>query len=241
MQDLLALAKEAAKIAGNEILKIQEPVVKIKLDGTFVTNADLKSNEIIFDILNKSSINICSEEKILSYEKRKKAPFWLIDPLDGTSNYIKNKKDFCICISLIDGNRPILGLIYDVGNKNMYYSVKGMQVYKNGEVINNIKKESNKALISLRKEQNINNSKIPFSYGYSALNIGSALKFCALLDGRADVYLRFERLSSWDISAGDFLINQNGGLMLGLDKQKINYNKSNFSCKPFIAFASMIK
>lgn len=239
MQDLLALAKKAAKLAGSELMEIKHPLIKTKPDGTLVSSADLKANEIICEILKESKINICSEEQILAYEKRLKAPFWLIDPLDGTNNYLKNKRDFCICISLIENTRPILGLIYDVCNKDIYYSAKNMPVYKNQEILNKIKKESNKALISLRKDQNPNNSKIPFSYGYSALNIGSALKFCALLEGDADVYLRYERLNSWDLAAGDFLINQSGGLMLGLDKQKLNYNTPNFSCKPFIAFSSV--
>lgn len=240
MQDLLNLALKAAKLAGKEILSIDNPVIKTKSDGTCITNADLKSNEIIFDILSKSKINICSEERTLSYEIRKKAPFWLIDPLDGTSNYIKNKRNFCICISLIDGNRPILGLIYDVCNDDIYYSTGDYKVYKNNEILKNVTKASNKALISLRKEQNIFNKIIPFRYNYEALEIGSALKFCALLEGKADLYLRFEELSSWDIAAGDFLCTQHGGLMLGLDKKKINYNKPNFACKPFIAFSSVM-
>lgn len=239
MQDLLTLAKKAAKLAGEELLNIKHPLIKTKPDGSLVSSADLKANEIICDILKESKISICSEEQILDYEKRKKAPFWLIDPLDGTTNYLKTKKNFCICISLIDGTRPILGLIYDVCNKDIYYSAKGIPVYKNQEILNKIKKESNKALVSLRKDQNENNAKIPFSYGYTALNIGSALKFCALLEGFADVYLRYEMLNSWDLAAGDFLINQSGGLMLGLDKQKLNYNKPNFTCKPFIAFSSV--
>ncbi|MBT0882790.1 3'(2'),5'-bisphosphate nucleotidase CysQ [Campylobacter sp. 2018MI13] len=239
MQELLTLAKKAARIAGDEIIDIKYPLINTKPDGTLVSSADLKANEIIFDILGKSKINICSEEQILDYEKRKKTLFWLIDPLDGTNNYLKNRKNFCVCISLIEDTRPILGVIYDVCNKNLYYSAKNMPVYKNQEILNKVRKESNKALVSLRKEQDINNSKIPFSYGYSALNIGSALKFCALLEGDADVYLRYERLNSWDLAAGDFLINQSGGLMLGLDKQKLNYNTPNFSCKPFIAFSSV--
>lgn len=239
MQDLINLAKKAAFTAGEEILAIKHPLITLKIDGSPVSSADLKASEIICEILSESKIDICSEEKILSYEKRQKAPFWLIDPIDGTSNYLKTRSNFCICISLIDGTRPILGLIYDVCNNNFYYSAKGMLVYKNHDILGKNKLESNKALISLRKSENPLNKEIPFKYNYEPLNVGSALKFCALLEGEADVYLRYEVLNSWDLAAGDFLINQSGGLMIGLDKQKINYNMVDFSTKPFIALSNV--
>lgn len=239
MQDLLDLAKKAAVIAGNEILDIKHPLIMTKPDGSPISSADLKANEIIFEILSQSKINICSEEKILSYEQRKNAPFWLVDPLDGTKNYLKNRNNFCVCISLIDGTRPILGLIYDVCNKNIYYAVKDGKVYKNHDILGKNKLESNKALISLSKTQIDLNSQIPKKYNYKPLDIGSALKFCALLEGDADVYLRYEVLNSWDIAAGDFLINQSGGLMIGLDKREINYNMKDFSTKSFIALSNV--
>ncbi|MBZ7986538.1 3'(2'),5'-bisphosphate nucleotidase CysQ [Campylobacter canadensis] len=238
MQDLINIALNASKKAALYLKNANVSSTRLKQDGSLVSNVDLISNEIICDILSKSKYLICSEESILDYELRKNSTFWLIDPLDGTNNYLKNKKNYCICISLIENTRPILGLIYDVCNDNVYYSAINHHVYKNNTILKKVSKESKKALISLRKDDSIKNKDFALSHNFELAHIGSALKFCELLEGRADMYIRFENLNSWDLAAGDFLCNQSGGIMIGLDKKMLNYNKEDFKCSAFIALSN---
>lgn len=236
----LNLALDAAEKASKAILKEKENLkILSKEDGTALTSADIASNEILSEMLSKSDFKILSEEKILSYEERKNLEyFWLIDPLDGTKGFIKGQDEYCIMISLIHQKRPILALIKSPEKDEIFYAHKESKVYKNSNPLQKneafFKENQYTALLSINhlcKED----EEFAIKYKLKALNISSGLKFSALLEGKAGIYRRKENLNIWDIAAGDFLLNQNGGFMGKFDNNLLSYNEQNLRADYFIA------
>ncbi|OCR87601.1 3'(2'),5'-bisphosphate nucleotidase CysQ [Campylobacter fetus] len=239
MQELLNLSLKAAKAAGKAILRHYDNYdVTIKNDNSPLTSADLASNEAIFKELESSGIPICSEEKILDYKKRDgNSKFWLIDPLDGTKEFIAKNGEFCVCIALIDCARPILSVIYAPTSDEMFYSMGGSKVYKNGEILNSSYSEQNYIISG-----NFSHSKsvdiIANHFRLGILRYGSALKFCRLSEGKADVYARFCGSSIWDIAAGEFLLKESGGIVVSLqDEKELRYDKEDLRNDYFLALS----
>lgn len=209
-----------------------------KEDKSPLTSADLASNKILNDVLGSTDIKILSEEKLLSKEECEELKtFWLIDPLDGTSGFLKGSDEFCIMISLIHEDRPILALIKNPSKGDIFYAHQNTRVYKNDKILDISEQDfidnQSKALLSVNhlSKEDENFAK---KHNLTPINIGSGLKFCAILEGRAGVYKRFEKLNSWDIAAGDFLVNQKGGFMGTFSKEMILYSSLNYKCEPFI-------
>lgn len=240
---MLTLALEAANKASKALLKERKTLeIWQKDDDSPVSSADLAANESICEELLKSDIALCSEEQILPYSQRKNLKcFWLIDPLDGTKGFIKGSDEYCVLISLIYANRPILAVISQPSLDTHYYAHAHTKVYKNNVILQideaKFKAHQNIALVSVH-HPNAKNQAFLDKNGLQTKKVSSALKFCTLLEGEAGVYCRFENLHSWDISAGDFLLNQNGGLMCDFNKAPLLYNQESFSCPSFIATSS---
>ena len=238
MQELLNLAINAAKEAGSEILKHYEKFdVYVKEDKSPLTTADLAANEKIFEILGKSGIKICSEESILSYEERKNAEmFWLIDPLDGTREFIARNGEFCVCIALIKAGRPVLSVIYFPVSDELFYSKGEGIVYKNGEIL---PKCDDTPKIFLLGKHGISKKKVDLAeiFGYEKMGIGSAIKFCRICENKAGVYARLGKCSLWDVAAGDFLVVQSGGTIIDLKTRTLpRYDGESLENDPFLAF-----
>lgn len=241
---LLNMALEASKKASKAILN-EKQNLKIwqKDDKTFLSSADIKSNDILFEELKYSDIAICSEENQLSYDERKNLSyFWLIDPLDGTKGFLNNSKEYCILIALIHQKRPILSIIVNVEENIFYYGHKHSKIYKNNEILKRNEEEfktnQKTALISNNHQ---NTLKFLEQNSLKPLKINSALKFVYLLDGKASIYHRLVNLNSWDIAAGDFLINHSLGYMKDINNNFISYNEISFKCPYFLALAKDIK
>ncbi|MCR6591931.1 3'(2'),5'-bisphosphate nucleotidase [Campylobacter insulaenigrae] len=240
LDTLLELALKAGKEAAKILLEYKNKnTLWTKDDNSPVGLADIKSNEIISEILSSSDIAICSEENILSYEIRSQLEyFWLIDPLDGTKSYAKNDKEYCVLIALIHKNRPVLSLIVDVENDAYYYAHTHTKVYKNEKLINfddeAYKKVQNIALYSKNHD---NNEDFFIQNKLEGIKVSSALKFVYLLEAKAGIYPRFGGPKAWDIAAGDFLIIQNGGIMQDFNKNLLDYNTKDLALPSFIAFA----
>lgn len=242
---LLNLAVNASKMALAEILKARENLqIWTKTDGSPLSSADLAADGVLREILAKSDIKICSEEKLLDYTARRDLKaFWLIDPLDGTKGFLKGSDEFCVLVALIEDSRPILSVISTP--KAQFYAHKHTKVFKDGEILvqNEAKFTQNRhtALISVH-HPNPQNQAFLDKNALNPRKIGSAVKFAALLTGEAGIYHRFEALHGWDIAAGDFLLNQNGGFMGALNLQNneilgnfIAYDSPNLLAPPFIA------
>ena len=242
---MIKTIKTAMKEAASAILALRNSAkIYTKSDGSRVTDADFASNEILISALERF-YPVCSEERTLPWPMRQALPaFFLLDPLDGTSNFIAGKDDFCISLALIEGKRPSFGLIYDVCADLMLYSHEGL-IYENEQALDIKTRPETKhlALVSMRKSQDMRNYSYINKHSLTPLPYGSALKFYKLVKGEAGMYLRHERLSSWDIAAGDFLLNSAKGSMREFDPKLdtacdfISYNEEDFLSKPFIALA----
>lgn len=213
-----------------------------KEDKSPLTSADLASNKILNDILGSTDIKILSEEKLLSKEECEELKtFWLIDPLDGTSGFLKGSDEFCVMISLVHDNRPVLSLIQNPSKGDIFYAHAKTKVYKNDKLLQihqqEYEKNKYKALLSVNHLSK-DDEDFAKEHQLEAINIGSGLKFCAILEAKAGVYKRFEKLNIWDIVAGDFLINQNGGFMGDFSKKYILYHPLNYRSSPFICVSS---
>lgn len=242
LDNLLTLAIDASTKAGEAILK-EKKDLKIwqKDDDTPVSSADLTSNAILNEILGQSDIAICSEEKTLAFELRKNLPyFWLLDPLDGTKGFLNGSDEYCILIALIKEQRPILALIYQPQTQQILYAHQQSKVFKNHKELkideSIFLQNKFKALVSAHHQESKNKAFLQ-SNKLSPIKIASALKFNALCEGQAGVYVRFESLHSWDIAAGDFLLNQSGGFMCDFNQKPLLYNQKSFSCPHFIALS----
>jgi len=236
IQDIVIIAKEA----GNAIMQVykQDFEVEYKQDSSPLTLADKKANDIIKDGLNQLSVNfpILSEEgKEVLYEDRKHWEyFWLVDPLDGTKEFVKKNGEFTVNIALIHKDTPIFGVVYAPALGVCYWAKKGKGAFKDGEklplkVVNQrktYKVVASRSHMSDDTQNFINN--IDTSKEKELISIGSSLKICLVAEGEADLYPRLGPTMEWDTAAAHVVALESG---VNLKKYKNNkyltfdYNK----------------
>jgi 3'(2'),5'-bisphosphate nucleotidase len=239
-------------LAGIEIIKIYKKKVtkKYKSDNTPVTNADIRANDIICKGLkfHFPNISIVSEEQVKKGKAAKK--FWLVDPLDGTKEFLKGNGEFTVNIGLIENKKPVFGIIY-MPTKNKLYFTKDKKSYfsklsKKGQLTNIRKikvKKRNKNIVILSRSHSLANSEIEKAkkmifQRYNANKIirsGSSIKLCYIAHGVANVYPRFGTTMEWDTAAGDAILRFAGGRIRTLDRKILRYGKRNFKNASFIA------
>ena len=239
---LLKVCNIAIK-AGEEILKYYTEDIHVthKDDSSPLTKADLASNKIIMNALQQldRTIPILSEESLVEWKERKNwTKYWLVDPLDGTKEFIKQNGEFTVNIALIENNKPILGVIFTPVKFDLYFAQKNYGSYKinsSSKLINLQEAEkifvanqsSIKRIIGSRSHSNQTfdswvNQNFPNS---EIVQAGSSLKFCLIAEGAADIYPRFGPTSEWDIAAGHIIVNEAGGRVNTFENIEINYNK----------------
>jgi len=223
--------------------------IETKDDQTPVTDVDIKADKMIRDILEKHTpkIHIISEEvKIPDYEIRKNINlFWIVDPLDGTKEFINKTDEFAINIALIDNGVPVVGFIHLPVKRETYFAQKnrGVNVYKNGKILplKELNTLNNIALISrshkddeaLKILKNIENK---YSLSFIKKVLGSSHKQIAIANGDADLYIKVSKgPSEWDFAAGQILIEESGGEILDLYTNRPPiYNKEDLGMSGFI-------
>ena len=229
-----------AKDAGNEIMKIYKKdfSVEYKEDNSPLTEADLKSNEIICTALTAlyPHIPILSEEnKEVAYDDRKDWKiFWLIDPIDGTKEFVKKNGEFTVNIALIEEGLPVLGVVYAPVLEEMYMAKRGFGAFKNGEKLPLVQNEFPKELLNvvaskshLSKEtqefiDNLETNKV------KQISKGSSLKLCMVAEGTADIYPRLAPTMEWDTAAAHAIVLEAGKEVIQFDaKEPVVYNKQN--------------
>ena len=241
--------------ASNKIMEVYalDFDIEIKQDNSPVTIADKQSSEILVNGLKELNIPIISEEeKIPKYDIRKSYNYlWLIDPLDGTKEFIKKNDQFCICVALIKNNKPILGLIASPTEKKILIGGKNIPAFEipfgTDQIFDKkwrIKPTKNTV------QKTIAHSNAPFSgtslkfirnlekkYGKLAIiKKGSALKFFDLTKGYADFYTRLAPTMEWDIAAGQAIYESVGGEVVHFTtKQPLTYNKPQLKNPYFLA------
>ena len=242
-----------AKRAGEEIIKIYQSQfeVTIKSDSSPLTEADLLSNKILTEGLKKyfPDIPILAEEsRLIPYAERKEWDyFWLVDPLDGTKEFIKKNGEFTINIALVDKMEPFFGIIYSPVKETAWFNIPKRGIFKKGsdgithKIIPDIQREPGQVILigsrsHGREELQAFTDSMKDKYDkVDLISAGSALKFCLLVEGQADIYPRFTPTMEWDTAAGHALIRESGKEIYIMDSGEIlTYNKENLKNPFFI-------
>ena len=235
VENLINTFLEAGKISLD--LRAKGLTKMIKSDNTPVSNGDLEVNKIITDKIIKLTpqFPIISEETSDNRSIKDLKDFWLIDPIDGTYDYINNLDEFTINAGLIINKQPAAGLIYAPAKKRMFYS------YGDTFAFELIKGEP----VKLERSKNSNKNKIKFvSYSNKIkpeiekihkqldvkeyVRMKSSLKFCVIAAGEFDGYVAEPRACEWDIAAGHAILKHSGGNVTDFDGKEITYGKKDF-------------
>ena len=219
---MIKAAEKASKILIRDFGEVEKLQVSIKGPADFVTNSDKKVEKILIEELNmaKKNYSILSEE-IGKIENSDKDNFWIIDPIDGTTNFLHGVPHFAISIALKNKNEIISGLIYDPIKNEMFYAEKDNGAFLNNQRIRvSSKKSLNECLFATGGKKEIK-SKLNIRKSGSA-----ALDLAYVATGRFDGYFQNE-LNLWDIAAGLILVTEAGGKTNNLDQTSINNLKVN--------------
>ena len=235
---LLALAIKAARLGGEEIIKIYngEFEVSFKEDNSPLTVADENANAVIESLLEVTNIPILSEEgRDVPYLERKNwKRLWIVDPLDGTKEFVKRNGEFTVNIALIENGKPILGVIYVPVTSVLYYASKEGAFKKVNNIVEqlpNVDQKDNFVAVGSRSHQS-NETKAYFEelskkHGdVEIVSMGSSLKICLVAEGFADVYPRFAPTMEWDTAAGHAIANHAGKKLIDYKTNKeMRYNR----------------
>nr|WP_276496886.1 3'(2'),5'-bisphosphate nucleotidase CysQ [Pontibacter litorisediminis] len=254
--DLLLVAHTAALEAGSAIMQIYTSGafdVSIKSDDSPLTKADRAAHEVITQHLVATGLPILSEEgsQLLFEQRQQWVWYWLVDPLDGTKEFLKRNGEFTVNIALMHHNMPVAGVIYAPVLDSLYFGSAGTGVYKET-------KESKAQLLPLPKRHTLEDlpqqpeltivaSRTHLSPqteafiqrfpGANTSSMGSSLKFMLLAEGKADLYPRFAPTMEWDTAAAHAILNAlNRGIYQEDLQQELQYNKPNLLNPSFIAF-----
>jgi len=210
---------------------------EIKDDNTPVTNADLEINNILIKKITEltPSIPIVSEESSKNKNLNNLNNFWLIDPIDGTSDYINNKDEFTINAALVLNNIPLIGIINAPAKKRLFYTYGRnfcFEIHNNKQIKLNCVKKTDKGQIKAVAYSN--NLKPIISEYHKKLKVTeyvrmkSSLKFCVVASGEYDAYVAEARASEWDIAAGHAIVINAGGIITDFQGNEIKYGKKDF-------------
>jgi 3'(2'), 5'-bisphosphate nucleotidase len=253
MESITAIALEA----GDRVMDFYgHEAVKSKEDNSPLTQADLAAHRIIHARLGqlKPDIPIISEEgDWKAIELNQKDPFWLVDPLDGTKEFIAQNGEFTINIALIEGGIPILGVVFAPAINQLFVGATGIgarlsidygKTYISllsslaASVHSNPTTSSTPLRILSSRSHRNEAELIEFLKDYPCHTVkplGSSLKFCYLAMGEGDMYPRFGPTMEWDTAAGDAIIRSLGGFVVDLSGQPLRYGKAGFVNPQFIA------
>lgn len=240
--ELLQIAKAAAQKAGASIMDVYDSGdfdSFNKVDDSPVTTADYQANEIITQYLQTHSpdIPIMSEEsKHESLEIRKNwTRYWLIDPIDGTQEFIAKSGDFAINIALIENNEPAIGVIYWPVGETLYFASKGHGAFKESPkedkqiFVRQLEDpDSGEVLVAISRRQPKDRvmSRMTKERIYSTIPLGScSLKSCFIAEGKADVFLRIGITGEWDTGAPQCIVSEAGGKILSAEFEPLTYNR----------------
>ena len=231
--------------AGEIAKEISHQGVKItfKSDKTPVTDGDLAVDKLLKTKIKSLTLNIpiISEETVDLNIKNEDKTFWLIDPIDGTREYIKKKDEYTLNAALIIDLKPALGVVYAPAKNRLFFSYgKGFAFeINNGKKVGlNCKKINSSEIIGLENSGTTPSEIIDIYKKYKVsqmLKMSSSLKFCVLAAGEADIYAAKARAYEWDIAAGHAILEHAGGHITTHEEKKFLYGKENYKNLPIIA------
>ena len=231
--------------AGNIAKKISKRGVKItiKADNSPVTDGDLEVDRILRNKIKSltPNIRIVSEETVNLNTKIEDKTFWLIDPIDGTKDYIKKGDEYTLNAALIIDLKPALGIIYAPAQDRLFYSYGKNFAFEisNGKKKNlNCKKKNINEIVGLESSKSTSGEVLKIYEEHKVSRIvkmSSSLKFCVLAAGEADIYAAKARAWEWDIAAGHAILEHAGGTITTHDEKNFLYGKKNYKNLPIIA------
>ena len=245
---------ELAVKAGQRIMEIYDTDfdVEKKSDNTPLTAADMAAHHTIVEGLTQLTpdIPILSEESanIPFAERAQWQRYWLVDPLDGTREFVKRNGEFTVNIALIDHHESVLGVVYAPVTGTTYYAARGMGAFKKTHetgnagkaVAINCRKKTAESTIIAGSRSHRGDSLEAFLQrvgDYEIISMGSSLKSCLVAEGRADIYPRLGPTSEWDTAAAQCVVEEAGGRITKTDMQPLRYNtKENLLNPYFLVF-----
>ena len=271
--ELLSCAIRAALLAGKDILNIyNDPkadfAIERKADNSPLTIADKRSHARIMDELDATSIPVLSEEgRLTDYNIRKGwKTLWVVDPLDGTKEFIKRNGEFTVNIALVENGIPVLGVIYVPVSRTLYFSedsigayrIEGIDARSAGLSPDDLMEKADRlpleqadtkgfvivasrSHLSPETEEYIR--KLESEYGHvNLISCGSSLKICRVAEGSADIYPRFAPTMEWDTAAGHAIVRASGkNIYLTDERTPLHYNKENLLNPWFIVKRGVIQ
>jgi 3'(2'), 5'-bisphosphate nucleotidase len=233
---------EIARSAGQLILDIYEKKEYeeyTKSDETPVTSADIAAHKFIVEKLSELTpdIPVLSEEDAdISLDKRSQwGRYWLVDPLDGTQEFIARSGDFATIIALVENHQPVMGVVYGPVSGVTYYAYQGKGAWKIPDMSESVKIKTHQhdgqahpIAIAISRRQDINRitNRMCSAWNYDLVPLGSAaLKACLVAEGAVDCYLRLGPTGEWDTAATQCIVEEAGGRILSTQLAPLSYNE----------------
>jgi 3'(2'), 5'-bisphosphate nucleotidase len=234
LADIIPLARRAAAA----ILEVygQDFAVEHKTDASPLTAADLAAHHAIVDGLRRLTpeLPVLSEESasIAWAERERWSRYWLVDPLDGTREFVKRNGEFTVNIALVDAHRPVLGVVLAPVGGDLYYAEAGRGAFRQARpdaepqrLRTTCPPAQPLRVAGSRSHGSERQGQLLSRLGpYTTLAMGSSLKFCLIARGDADLYLRAGPTSEWDTAAAHCVLDEAGGAVFALDGQPLRYN-----------------
>ncbi|MCE9633518.1 MAG: 3'(2'),5'-bisphosphate nucleotidase CysQ [Methylophilales bacterium] len=243
---------EIAKRAGKAIMAVYEQGIEVqhKADNSPLTQADMAAHHIIEDGLNQLTpkLPVLSEESasIPFATRRQWGRYWLVDPLDGTREFIKRNGEFTVNIALIEDHQPVLGVVFAPALNLLFYGARGEGAYR--QLHDHIPEPmrtrdfdpTRVAVVGSRSHAGDELTRFLDRMGpHMLISMGSSLKICLVAEGRADLYPRLGLTSEWDTAAAQCVLEQAGGRLVGMDDVAFRYNLKDSLLNPhFFAVGS---
>ena len=236
---LLDIAINTAQQAGKEVMSYYRGgnfTAEMKADDSPVTSADLASNDIIMDRLKSLTpdIPIISEEvgALPLSQRNNWQRYWLLDPIDGTGEFIIGSGDFAVNIALVENGWPTIGVIHAPDHRLTYYAQTGLGAFKDNQqasrkisVAPYREGRTVKVAVSRRQELELMGQYLNKDFDFEYIALGScSLKNCLIAEGGADCYLRIGPTGEWDTGASHCIIEQAGGRIFDAEFNPLSYN-----------------
>jgi 3'(2'), 5'-bisphosphate nucleotidase len=259
MDERLRIAMEAALAGGQQIMEVYATHFDVthKEDASPLTEADKRANEVIVQLLERTEIPIISEEnREIDYKERQHwERCWIVDPLDGTKEFVKRNGEFTVNIALVEGQVPVLGVIYVPVAQQLYFTagkkgkafavsatpqsditqlIQGASALQPASILDTpIKIVGSRSHLNDATKNFI--AAIENEHPTEMVSKGSSLKFCLVAEGNAHIYPRYAPTMEWDTAAGDAICRAVGVTVLEQDTQQpLRYNKENLLNPHFV-------
>ena len=241
----MELASKAARLAGAAIMEVYaKPFeVFIKDDASPVTLADLRASDLIKETLKVTGLPFVSEED-LPPDRSGYDRYWLVDPLDGTQEFVNRNGEFTVNIALMEHHRPVMGVIYAPVLDKEWKTESGKWKVENGKLSTFHSPLSTFTVLVSRSHRTqevddyIDKVLRPVHPDLVIDSQGSSLKFARLVEGTADVYVCYSKTKEWDTAAADAILTAAGGRVLRIsDGLPLEYDKPDYPNPPFVAWA----